>query len=71
MANLKGHKQELWIGLQDLSKAYDRINTSLLKLSLQRIGIPNKINTLILQLFTNRYNQVITPTGYTPQYKVI
>ncbi|GES86389.1 ribonuclease H-like domain-containing protein [Rhizophagus clarus] len=71
MANLKGRKQELWIGLQDLSKAYDRINTSLLKLSLQRIGIPNKINNLILQLFTNRYNQVITPTGYTPQYKVI
>ncbi|GBB92227.1 hypothetical protein RclHR1_19890004 [Rhizophagus clarus] len=71
MANLIGHKQELWIGLQDLSKTYDRINTSLLKLSLQRIGIPNKINSLILQLFTNRYNQVITPTGYTPQYKVI
>ncbi|GES88085.1 RNA-directed DNA polymerase from mobile element jockey-like [Rhizophagus clarus] len=71
MANLKGHKQELWIGLQDLSKAYDRINTSLLKLFLQRIGIPNRINTLILQLFTNHYNQVITPTGYTPQYKVI
>ncbi|GET02156.1 RNA-directed DNA polymerase from mobile element jockey-like [Rhizophagus clarus] len=71
MANLKGRKQELWIGLQDLSKAYDRINTSLLKLSLQRIGIPNKINHLILQLFTNRYNQVITPTGYTPSYKVI
>ncbi|GBC03155.1 hypothetical protein RclHR1_00500003 [Rhizophagus clarus] len=71
MANLKDHKQELWIGLQDLSKAYDRINTSLLKLSLQRIRFPNKITNIILQLFTNRYNQVITPTGYTPQYKVI
>ncbi|GBB99914.1 hypothetical protein RclHR1_03680009 [Rhizophagus clarus] len=52
MANL--HKQELWIGIQDLSKAYDGINTSLLKLALKRLHFPPLLINIIMQLFTNR-----------------
>ncbi|GBB99149.1 hypothetical protein RclHR1_03430010 [Rhizophagus clarus] len=55
----KKYKKEIWIGVQDLSKAYDRINISLLRLAMARLRIPQPIIELILQLFTDRTNRII------------
>ncbi|GBC05624.1 hypothetical protein RclHR1_06320002 [Rhizophagus clarus] len=55
----KKYKKEIWIGVQDLSKAYDRINISLLRLAMARLRIPQTIIELILQLFTDRTNRII------------
>ncbi|GES81653.1 RNA-directed DNA polymerase from mobile element jockey-like [Rhizophagus clarus] len=55
----KKYKKEIWIGVQDLSKAYDRINISLLRLAMARLRISQTIIELILQLFTDRTNRII------------
>ncbi|GBB96561.1 hypothetical protein RclHR1_27820001 [Rhizophagus clarus] len=55
----KKYKNEIWIGVQDLSKAYDCINISLLRLAMARLRIPQTIIELILQLFTDRTNRII------------
>ncbi|GES84981.1 ribonuclease H-like domain-containing protein [Rhizophagus clarus] len=55
----KKYKKEIWIGVQDLSKAYDRINISLLRLAMARLRFPQPIIELILQLFTDRTNRII------------
>ncbi|GBC00708.1 hypothetical protein RclHR1_03950004 [Rhizophagus clarus] len=55
----KKYKKEIWIGVQDLSKAYDRINISLLRLAMARLRIPQTIIELILQLFTDQTNRII------------
>ncbi|CAB5382935.1 unnamed protein product [Rhizophagus irregularis] len=64
-------KKQLWIGLQDLSKAYDRVNLSLLKLALERLHFPDKITTLLISLFSDRKNNVILPFGLSADYDVI
>ncbi|GBC52870.2 RNA-directed DNA polymerase from mobile element jockey-like [Rhizophagus irregularis DAOM 181602=DAOM 197198] len=64
-------KKQLWIGLQDLSKAYDRVNLSLLKLALERLHFPTKITTLLISLFSDRKNNVILPFGLSADYDVI
>ncbi|GES83878.1 ribonuclease H-like domain-containing protein [Rhizophagus clarus] len=68
MANIQG--KTIWIGLQDLSKAYDRINISLLKLSLKRLNIPDVVVNLLCNLFSNRYNQIILPNHLSREYNI-
>jgi hypothetical protein len=51
--------QPLWIGLQDLSKAYNRVNVSLLRIALERLHIPYNIVNLLTDLFTDRINNII------------
>ncbi|EXX53657.1 hypothetical protein RirG_241980 [Rhizophagus irregularis DAOM 197198w] len=65
------YKNPLWIAIQDLSKAYDRVDIALLRLALQRIKIPAKIITFIINLFSNRYNSIILPNGNLAPYKVL
>ncbi|GBB99263.1 hypothetical protein RclHR1_34630001 [Rhizophagus clarus] len=55
------NKQDLWIAIQDLSKAYDRVDIRLLRLSLLRLKIPQAITDFICQTFSDRFNQVILP----------
>ncbi|CAB4426586.1 unnamed protein product [Rhizophagus irregularis] len=52
-------KKPLFIMIQDLSKAYDRVDIPLLEKALERICLPPNIITFILNLFTNRSNYVI------------
>lgn len=49
----------LYILIQDLSKAYDRVDILLLEQALLRICIPSSVINFIINLFTNRSNQVI------------
>ncbi|GES73345.1 ribonuclease H-like domain-containing protein [Rhizophagus clarus] len=69
MANIQG--KTIWIGLQDLSKAYDRINVSLLKLSLKRLNFPEVIVNLLCNLFSNRHNQIILPNRLSREYNIL
>ena len=63
-------KKQIWILMQDLSKAYDRVDLKILKLALSRIKIPTPCITLIINLFTNRRNAVFTADGLSDLYDV-
>src|SRR3989337_579449 len=56
--------------MQDLSKAYDRVDLKILKLALSRIKIPTPCIDLIINLFTNRRNAVFTADGLSDLYNV-
>jgi hypothetical protein len=60
----------LWIGLQDLSKAYDRVNVSLLRLAIERLHIPYNIVNLLTDLFTDRLNNIIINNRTSSLYTV-
>jgi hypothetical protein len=62
--------QPLWIGLQDLSKAYDRVNVSLLRLALERFHFPFNIVNLLTDLFTERINNIIINNNISKFYTV-
>ena len=53
-----------------MSKAYDSVNIVLLKQSLLHLSIPVPIVDIIINIFTNRHNQVITNLGLTSPYPV-
>ncbi|CAB5321481.1 unnamed protein product [Rhizophagus irregularis] len=65
------NNNELWILSQDMGKAYDRVNIFQLKKAMDRIKIPNDFSSLILELFKDRKNQVITAYGKTTPYDVL
>ncbi|GBB97707.1 hypothetical protein RclHR1_30450001, partial [Rhizophagus clarus] len=60
----------LWILSQDISKAFDSINLTMLKFTLERIRLPASAITLILSLFMNCSNRVFTTYGNTSSYRV-
>src|SRR6184192_1420124 len=65
------NKRKRSFGLsQDISKAFDSINLDMLTLSMKRLKIPDLCQRLIISLFTDRLNQVITSHGLTDSYKV-
>ncbi|GBB94064.1 hypothetical protein RclHR1_22850005 [Rhizophagus clarus] len=59
------NKSPLWILSQDISKAFDSINLTILKFALERIRLPASAIILILSLFTNCSNWVFTVHGDT------
>src|SRR5438477_8548449 len=54
-----------------MNKAYDSINIQILEKALLRIQIPNSIIRIIINLISNRTNQIITPHGLTNSYQVL
>lgn len=65
------HKQPLWIGIQDLSKAYDHCNISLLHFALRCINLPWNIIYIIINLFSNRTNQICLSTSLSEPYDIL
>lgn len=63
--------QPLWIILQDLSKAYDRMDVKLLRLALDRLSIPSSIFSFFINLFSNRVNRIILEDGLSSEYRVL
>lgn len=55
------HQLPLFVMFQDLSKAYDRVNISLLELALQSVKMPKKIIKVVTNLFLNQFNSIILP----------
>jgi len=64
------NKKEIWILLQDLSKAYDRVDLKFLRLALHRIKVPQSAIDLLINLFTARKNAVFTAHGTSDYYDV-
>ncbi|GBB86319.1 hypothetical protein RclHR1_12740005 [Rhizophagus clarus] len=60
----------LWILSQDISKAFDSVNLTMLKFALERICLPASAIMLLLSLFMNRSNWVFTAHGDTSSYWV-
>ncbi|GBB98292.1 hypothetical protein RclHR1_31900003 [Rhizophagus clarus] len=60
----------LWILSQDISKAFDSVNLTMLKFALERICLSASTITFILSLFMNRSNRVFTAYGETSSYQV-
>src|SRR3989337_4345640 len=54
-----------------MSKAYDRVNTHMLKAALKRIHIPGDLIRYICNMFTNRKNKVFTAYGDSPEYEML
>src|SRR6185312_3833650 len=66
----KAFNKPLFVFQQDISKAFDSIDVNMLKLAMRRLKIPEKFISLTSELFTDRYNSVITAFGHTTPYKV-
>ncbi|GBB86341.1 hypothetical protein RclHR1_12760009 [Rhizophagus clarus] len=64
------NNSSLWILSQDIFKAFDSVNLTMLKFALERIRLPASAITLILSLFMNRSNWIFTAYGETPSYQV-
>jgi hypothetical protein len=64
------NKKDIWILLQDLSKAYDRVDLNILKLALKKIKIPENCISCLINLFTNRHNAIFTQDGLSEYYDV-
>ncbi|CAB4436115.1 unnamed protein product [Rhizophagus irregularis] len=64
------NKNPLWILSQDISKAFDSVDLSMLRFALQRIRLPSPAVNFLISLFTKRTNRVFTAHGVTPAYRV-
>ena len=53
-----------------MSKAYDSVNFELLKHSLSRLALPLPIINTLMDILSDRNNQVITNLSLTPSYPV-
>lgn len=53
---------------QDISKAFDSISMTGLKIALQRLSLPNRLIDLVIRIFTNRNAQILTAFGPTPSF---
>jgi hypothetical protein len=70
MEDARESKKELWILMQDMSKAYDLVNRDNLAKALKRIKLPDKFVDFISNSLNNRTNKIITEFGFTEKYKV-
>ena len=64
------NNKELWLLLQNMSKAYDSVNINLLQKLLERIQFLPQLTQIILNLFSNCSNKVITNFGLIQSYLV-
>src|SRR5581483_4008412 len=64
------HNKPLFIFQQDISKAFNSIDTNMLQLAMLRLKILSRFIDLTIDLFSNRFNSIITAFGNTNSYKV-
>ncbi|CAB4439613.1 unnamed protein product [Rhizophagus irregularis] len=60
----------LWILSQDILKAFDSVDLSMLHFAFERIRLPSPAIDFLISLFTKRTNRVFTAHGVTPSYRV-
>ncbi len=70
LKDAKENNKPVWILLQDLSKAYDRVDLTILKKAMMRVKIPPPCIDFVLDFFTHRQNAVLTKGGLSDYYKV-
>ena len=71
LQDAKDLDKEIWFYLQDMSKAYDRVNICMLQHTMNRIKLPHLFIRFITNLFTNRTNQIFTPFDLTDPYNLL
>ena len=71
LQDTKDSNKEIWSYLQDMSKAYDRVNICMLQHAMNRIKLPQLFIRFITNLFTNHMNQIFTPFGLTDPYDLL
>ena len=70
LEDAKEENKPVWILLQDLSKAYDRVNLTILRCTMERVKIPPSCINFILNFFTHRKNAILTKGGLSKYYDV-
>src|SRR6266542_6964586 len=70
LEDAKEHNKPIWILLQDLFKAYDRVDLTILQRAMERVKIPPSCIALILDFFTHRKNAILTKGGLSDYYDV-
>ncbi|GBC17198.2 RNA-directed DNA polymerase from mobile element jockey-like [Rhizophagus irregularis DAOM 181602=DAOM 197198] len=63
-------KQPLWILSQDISKAFDSVDLTMLRFALQCLRLPHAAIQFLFSLFMSRSNHIITAHGPTLPYRV-
>src|SRR6266542_6341981 len=63
LKDAKEHKKSVWILLQDLSKAYDRVDLTILRRVMEQVKISSSCISFILDFFTHRKNAILTKGG--------
>ena len=71
LQDAKSSDKEIWFYLQDMSKAYDRVNICMLQHAMNCIKLPPLFIRFITNLFTNRFNRIFTPFGLTDPYNIL
>ena len=70
LEDARENSKELWVLMQDMSKAYDLVNRDNLWKAMSRIKIPYKFINIIRNSLINRRNRVITDLGITKEYNM-
>ena len=71
MEDARENGKELWVLLQDMSKAYDLVNREHLAQAMERIKIPKSFIEFIMNSLKERRNRIITDVGLTDEYRVL
>ena len=71
ISDARASDKPLFLLQQDISKAFDSIDVNMLKLAMARLHLPPLFISLIAELFTGRYNSIITAYGSTSFYKTL
>ncbi len=70
LEDAKLYKKPIWILMQDLFKAYDCVDLSILRKAIIRIKIPLKCINFIVNFFTHRKNAILTTREFTKLFDV-
>ncbi len=70
LEDAKEHKKLVWILLQDLSKAYDRVDLTILRKAMEWVKLPISYINFILDFFTYQKNAILTKGGLSDYYDV-
>ena len=71
LQDAKDFNKEIWFYLQDMSKAYDKVNICMLQYAMNKIKLPQLFIRFITNLFTNHTNQIFTLFGLTDPYDLL
>ncbi len=70
LEDVKEHNKPVWILLQDLSKAYDRVDLTILRRAMEWMKISSSCINFILDFFIHRKNAILTKGGLSDYYDV-
>src|SRR6266498_5306020 len=70
LEDAKENNKPVWILLQNLSKAYDRVDLNIFRKAMERVKIPHSCINFILDFFTHQKNAILTKGGLSEYYDV-